>query len=1151
MTKGKDKEKEKKEKTNTSGGEASQFFQGKDVESQNAPVQVTSEKVIDLLNQAQLASSESKLECLKQVQELIINKDPALLDNFLDEILIFQQDRSADVRRFVVTFIEEACKKDPDLLPQTVGCLAYMLGDDNIVISKRVMLACNSLYKVALQIVCKLRTIKEDIRAMWETMTEMKRNICGMIESDNDGVRTHAIKFMEMLILVHSLKPKDMAEPNTMSANKKDPKREEISIDVVPPNHPFVKQEELISEGMTTLEALLALCASASISSVNLMAVLSSLTSIGKQRPAFVSTVIKAFESLHANLPPTLSKSQVSSVRKNLKMQLFLLLKLPLVEQYQTQIGTLLTDLGATSSEIQKSMPKIDARKRRVGEESAMQKSKPESPAAQFSLSKAIELTTADIVPKLSKESVTDLVLVSMLFLPRSMPSHFQETFTPIAAAGSPAQAEHLARLMATQMTNAGIGVGVETAKEIAAAEAIAEAEAKKKQQKEPKSIPVVGSSSSTNADGEKQPEQNMQAKYKELSAKQPRSITDIAAELKSGSKTSQTASTRLRKIKQFKLGDVTRELSVDERKSMLLSSYARILRSDKQALVSGYSTERNKVIVGLAMQFYGQLTDALIKFVMEDFRTRIDLGILWLYQEYVKEECHRSGSTMDADSQYAICLKKILNGMKETLEPRDKLFTKFLLEAPVLSDGVRRIIKDYCMDPSRVMVGFSTLRELISRTPAKCQEWLQLLLELTTAEIEQVRVQAIHSAKKLHSRIEFTEQVEDFALHSLRQLLQPTPPMKDIDPNEIQNDDVLEWTEESIKAYLYLYLALLPTNHSLFLNLADVYVDSSPLIKRAILRHLEHPVRAIGMNSPELLRLVENCPGGAETLVTRVLHIVTDKNPPTLELVQKVKDLYNKRVSDVRFLIPVLNGLTKAEIVDVLPKLISQTPNVVKEVFNRLLGSFQSESTVAINPPLSPSELLVSLHTIEAKSDVKAIMKAINICFGEKEIYTQEVLAVVIQQLMDVVPLPTLFMRTVIQSLGMCPRLVGFVMNILAKLIGKQVWKYPKVWQGFIKCCQMTKPQSFPVLLQLPHSQLEVILEASPDIKAELFKHVGTLTHNQRSHIPPQLMKLIEGDAPKDSSPQDEVVAVDNDKRKRKIDVSKDSGKDKKKKDK
>lgn len=32
----------------------------------------------------------------------------------------------------------------------------------------------------------------------------------------------------------------------------------------------------------------------------------------------------------------------------------------------------------------------------------------------------------------------------------------------------------------------------------------------------------------------------------------------------------------------------------------------------------------------------------------------------------------------------------------------------------------------------------------------------------------------------------------------------------------------------------------------------------------------------------------------------------------PSPELVERVRDLYHKRVPDVRFLIPVLNGLTK-----------------------------------------------------------------------------------------------------------------------------------------------------------------------------------------------------------------------------------------------
>ena len=72
---------------------------------------------------------------------------------------------------------------------------------------------------------------------------------------------------------------------------------------------------------------------------------------------------------------------------------------------------------------------------------------------------------------------------------------------------------------------------------------------------------------------------------------------------------------------------------------------------------------------------------------------------------------------------------------------------------------------------------------------------------------------------------------------------------------------------------------------------------------------------------------------------------------------------------------------------------------------------------------------------------------------------FTQEVLAAVLQLLLEQDPIPVMFMRTVsspasqkcnphlspslwkqvLQSLGLCPRLVSFVMTILMKLIGKQ----------------------------------------------------------------------------------------------------------------
>lgn len=61
--------------------------------------------------------------------------------------------------------------------------------------------------------------------------------------------------------------------------------------------------------------------------------------------------------------------------------------------------------------------------------------------------------------------------------------------------------------------------------------------------------------------------------------------------------------------------------------------------------------------------------------------------------------------------------------------------------------------------------------------------------------------------------------------------------------------------------------------------RLATIYTAVNGDIKRVILRVLEIPVRGMGMGSPEILKLVENCPKGAETLVTRIIHILTEQS--------------------------------------------------------------------------------------------------------------------------------------------------------------------------------------------------------------------------------------------------------------------------------
>lgn len=114
--------------------------------------------------------------------------------------------------------------------------------------------------------------------------------------------------------------------------------------------------------------------------------------------------------------------------------------------------------------------------------------------------------------------------------------------------------------------------------------------------------------------------------------------------------------------------------------------------------------------------------------------------------------------------------------------------------------------------------------------------------------------------------------------------------------------------------------------------------------------------------------------------------------------------------------------------------------------------------------------------------------------------------------RLVEMTPLPTLLMRTVIQSLRQYPRLAGFITNLLQKLILKQVWKNELIWKGFPKCCELLQPQSMGVLVQLPFPQIEDALIQCPKLKDPLLAYVREMNKHQISHASQQVLRLLEG---------------------------------------
>ncbi|NXJ72784.1 SYMPK protein, partial [Rostratula benghalensis] len=931
----------------------------------------------------------------------------------------------------------------------------------------------------------KSKVISELQEACWEMMAAMASDIILLLDSDNDGIRTHAIKFVEGLII--TLSPR-MADSDVPKRHEND-----ISLERIPKDHPYIKYNVLWEEGKAALEQLLKFMVHPAISSINLTAALGSLATIARQRPMFMAEVIQAYETLHANLPPTLAKSQVSSVRKNLKLHLLSVLRHPSSGDFQPQITTLLVDLGTQQAEIARSMPSPrDTRKRPRDEpDPTLKKMKIEPPlgeddedkdleptmvtapkaTGQASVPSDTDITAEFLQPLLTPENVANLVLISMVYLPEAMPASFQATYTPVESAGTEVQIKHLARLMATQMTAAGLGPGVEQTKHL-------KEEPKEEKAAKPESVVIkrrlsaLAQGQAISVLGAQGSATNLLEEEAPQAKRRPEPIIPATQPRLAG------ASGRK---KVFRLADVLKPLSDAQMEKLKLSAVKRILRAERAVACSGAA----QILASLVTQFEVPLKSEVLAFILDDVRGRLDLAFAWLFQEYNVYLSHLPAGSLE---RYDQCLIGLLAGLQEKPDQKDGIFTKVVLEAPLITESALDVIRKYCEDESRTYLGMSTLRDLIFKRPSRQFQYLHVLLDLSSHEKDKVRQQALLFIKRMYEKDQLREYVEKFALNYLQLLVHPNPPSVLFGADK-DTEVAAPWTEETIKQCLYLYLALLPHNHKLIHELASVYTEAIADIKRTVLRVIEQPIRGMGMNSPELLLLVENCPKGAETLVTRCLHSLTDKVPPSPELVKRVRDLYHKRLPDVRFLIPVLNGLEKKEVIQALPKLIKLNPIVVKEVFNRLLGTQHGDGASAVSP-LNPGELLIALHNIDSsKCDMKSIIKG----GGQGQPWDTW------QSSLGTVPVLTVPILWVTLCPSGCPSgcvpirlsvpllvpLSAFVSPCVSPCVSVHpVWKYPKVWEGFIKCCQRTKPQSFQVVLQLPPPQLAAIFDKCPELR-------------------------------------------------------------------
>ncbi|XP_058080830.1 uncharacterized protein LOC131228998 isoform X2 [Magnolia sinica] len=608
-------------------------------------------------------------------------------------------------------------------------------------------------------------------------------------------------------------------------------------------------------------------------------------------------------------------------------------------------------------------------------------------------------------------------------------------------------------------------------------------------------------------------------------------------------------------------------ELTNEEQQSLSKLAVARIIEAHGKNQATGCSDACLVLLARLVAQtlFIWQ-TDAdddivamLQKHIILDYQHKkgheLAMHVLYhLHAAMISESEEHTCSV--AATVYEKFLLAVAKPLRDSLPASDKSFSRLLGEVPLLPESVLKLLEELCYsegfdkhekdvrDGDRVTQGLGAVWSLILGRAPNRQACLNIALKCAVHSQDEVRSKAIRLvANKLYPLSYLAENIEQFATNMLLSVVDQQVP--DVEKthagsNELSSEayvgnqetsvsgsqnsepgasesDSMKGVQPASQSAPTMFLSQAQRKMSLFFALCtkkprllqlvfDIYGRAPKAVKQAIHRHVPILVRTIGSSYSELLCIISDPPEGSENLLMLVLQILAEETTPSADLIATVKHLYETKLKGAAILIPMLSSLSKDEVLPIFPRLVDLPLEKFQSALDHIL-----RGSAHTGPALTPAEVLVAIHDINPEKDgiaLKKITDACTACFEQRTVFTQHVLVKALNLLVEQTPLPLLFMRTVIQAIDAFPSLVDFVMEILAKLVSKQIWKMPKLWVGFLKCASQTKPHSFHVLLKLPPAQLESALNKYANLRGPLAAHANQ--PNIRTTLPRSTLVVL-----------------------------------------
>lgn len=481
------------------------------------------------------------------------------------------------------------------------------------------------------------------------------------------------------------------------------------------------------------------------ISSVNLMACMTTLCTLCKARPKFMLSVMKALGDLHNTLPPTLSQSQVNSVRKHLKAHLIGLLKHPSSSEMFSQITQLLLDTGMTQQELMKTLPR-EKRHKRLGDfkENSAKRIRIDSPQSnsQGSDSNSRSDITDETV-EVNKQNVTEdsifdslnnvdnvveLVMSTLLNnLPNSMPYNFSSSYRAIPNAGSVVQKRNLAKMIINLIKPSATSLSEITTKipllkdeddKLTLRNAVAKLQETSKSERMETAV-------------SKLMEETRQEHLKEKEREQEKLVppqTPTIPKLK-------------QRVKLLKLQEITRPIPKEIKEKLIVQAVGRILRAETESIIGGAAQVRAKLITTFASSYTPEIREIVLNYILEDPVNRMDLAMAWLYEEYTfMQGFNNQPVTLHpklpekCDLSYNNLLCALITQISERGDPvmensKDVLLRRVYLEAPLITEEAVDYLKHLVTDEKVSIMALEILEDLCLMRIPHTHKYISALL--------------------------------------------------------------------------------------------------------------------------------------------------------------------------------------------------------------------------------------------------------------------------------------------------------------------------------------------------------------------------------------------------------------------------------------